>query len=281
MAGGGPPGHSSPPWPSPRRWSPSGHDRGHASSSSGSRRGQDRDVLAGRGFPFTLLPGRGHRAQRCAPSDLVRNLAAPWPGWGRRRAGGLGSWPGAGRGVVVSVGGYASLPASLAARDARGPAGAGQRRRRARARPTACSAGSPGPARSGWDGHRPARVPWSPEPRCGRRSRAVGRATEDRRAARRALGLPPGPARRGGLRRLARARRINQRGRRARRTLGAARATIDLPHRRSPGLGRRSRPTGAGAERAARASTSLRVPYEERMAAVYAAPTSWSAGPGR
>ena len=79
----------------------------------GSRRGQEAALLADQGFPFTLLPGRGI-VRRVDAASLRANLGAvvglavatakEVVGMARRRPR-----------VVVSVGGYASLPADLAA----------------------------------------------------------------------------------------------------------------------------------------------------------------------
>jgi undecaprenyldiphospho-muramoylpentapeptide beta-N-acetylglucosaminyltransferase len=91
-------------------------DRGHPRTSIefvGSSRGQDRVALAGRGFPLTLLPGRGI-VRSLGPADLVRNLGAVVGlSVGFLRALALVSR--ARPAVVVSVGGYASLPAALSA----------------------------------------------------------------------------------------------------------------------------------------------------------------------
>lgn len=79
----------------------------------GSRRGLDAELLEGAGLPVTLLPGRGI-ARRRDPRSLLANAAAvAATSWAlvlalalvlRRRPR-----------VVVSVGGYASVPLSLAA----------------------------------------------------------------------------------------------------------------------------------------------------------------------
>jgi len=90
--------------------------RGHARSTIefvGSSRGQDRVALEGRGFPVTLLPGRGI-ARSLRPSVLVQNAGAVL---GLAVAGcrALGLVWRRRPDVVVSVGGYASLAASVAA----------------------------------------------------------------------------------------------------------------------------------------------------------------------
>jgi undecaprenyldiphospho-muramoylpentapeptide beta-N-acetylglucosaminyltransferase len=89
-----------------------GHDT-KAIEMMGSRRGQEAALLATEGFPLTLLPGRGI-ARRLSPGALVDNAGAAagllWASasavarMARRRPK-----------VVVSVGGYASFPAAVAA----------------------------------------------------------------------------------------------------------------------------------------------------------------------
>ncbi len=98
----------------------------------GSRRGQDETALAGRGFPVTLLAGRGI-VRRLRPRDLATDVVAivelvtaavaAYRLVQRLRPR-----------VVVSVGGYASVAAVDGRRPPAGPAGAGQRRRRSRCR---------------------------------------------------------------------------------------------------------------------------------------------------
>ena len=90
--------------------------RGHPARSIelvGSRRGQESSLLAGEGFPLTLLPGRGivrrlDRAALAADAQAVAGLAVAacreLVDFARRRPR-----------VVVSVGGYASFPADVAA----------------------------------------------------------------------------------------------------------------------------------------------------------------------
>jgi UDP-N-acetylglucosamine--N-acetylmuramyl-(pentapeptide) pyrophosphoryl-undecaprenol N-acetylglucosamine transferase len=91
-------------------------DRGHPKTEItlvGSRRGQESVLLADKGFPFQLLPGRGI-ARRLAPRATARNAAAlAGLGWATLRSA-VGLARRRPR-VVVSVGGYASLPAGLAA----------------------------------------------------------------------------------------------------------------------------------------------------------------------
>jgi undecaprenyldiphospho-muramoylpentapeptide beta-N-acetylglucosaminyltransferase len=112
VAGGGTAGHLQPALAIAEALVAAGHPR-PTIEFVGSSRGQDRVTLQDRGFPFTLLPGRG--IVRSLRADaLARNLtslaglavAAVWA---------FGLVVRARPRVVVSVGGYASLPASLAA----------------------------------------------------------------------------------------------------------------------------------------------------------------------
>jgi UDP-N-acetylglucosamine--N-acetylmuramyl-(pentapeptide) pyrophosphoryl-undecaprenol N-acetylglucosamine transferase len=90
--------------------------RGHARSEItlvGARRGQEGVLLADAGFPLELLSGRGI-ARRLDPPTLVQNaLALLGLLWATLRAG-TSLVRGRPR-VVVSVGGYAALPAGLSA----------------------------------------------------------------------------------------------------------------------------------------------------------------------
>ncbi len=112
MAGGGTAGHLQPALAIAEALAERGHDR-QSIEFVGSTRGQDRAALEGKGFPVTLLPGRGI-VRSARPGDLARNglalaeLAAAV-------ALGLGVVLRARPRVVVSVGGYASVPAALAA----------------------------------------------------------------------------------------------------------------------------------------------------------------------
>jgi UDP-N-acetylglucosamine--N-acetylmuramyl-(pentapeptide) pyrophosphoryl-undecaprenol N-acetylglucosamine transferase len=78
----------------------------------GSARGQDRAIVDG-AYPLTLLPGRGLR-RSLRPGDLAASLggALGLVGATLRALGLVARWRPS---VVVSVGGYASAPASLAA----------------------------------------------------------------------------------------------------------------------------------------------------------------------
>ena len=162
-----------------------GHDRGTIEF-VGSTRGQDRQTLEGRGFPFTLLPGRGI-VRSVAPRDLAANLGA-MVGLAVAAVRGLGIVGRAQPRVVVSVGGYASLAASMAAVVRRVPLvlvnvdavpGAANRLLGRFARASAV----------GWEGSSLPRAvvtgtPVRPE------IAAAGRSPEHQRAARTALGLP-------------------------------------------------------------------------------------------
>jgi len=79
----------------------------------GSRRGLDRDLLAEAGVPVTLLPGRGI-VRRADPASLLANAAALCAlSWAVVLA--LGVVARRRPGVVVAMGGYASVPVALAA----------------------------------------------------------------------------------------------------------------------------------------------------------------------
>ncbi len=97
-------------------------DRGHAPTTVelyGSRRGHEATTWPTLEFPFTLLPGRGIR-RSLRPAALVANVGAVFGlGWACLRA--LGSFLVRRPRAVVVVGGYASLPAGLAAAVTRVP----------------------------------------------------------------------------------------------------------------------------------------------------------------
>jgi UDP-N-acetylglucosamine--N-acetylmuramyl-(pentapeptide) pyrophosphoryl-undecaprenol N-acetylglucosamine transferase len=185
VAGGGTAGHLQPALAIAEALVEAGHDR-DSIEFVGSRRGQDRITLDGRGFPFTLLPGRGI-VRSLRPRDLVANIGAV-AGLAVAAVRGLGVVSRAQPRVVVSVGGYASLAASMAAVVRGVPlvlvnvdavAGAANRLLGRFARASAV----------GWEGSRLPRAvvtgtPVRPE------IAAVDRGAEARPAARRRLGLP-------------------------------------------------------------------------------------------
>ena len=112
VAGGGTAGHVLPALAVARALAGRGHDRSTIEM-VGSRRGQEAALLAGEGFPVTVLPGRG-LVRRPGWSELVANVGAVLGvAWAVVRAtSAMARWRPA---VVVSVGGYASFPAGVAA----------------------------------------------------------------------------------------------------------------------------------------------------------------------
>jgi undecaprenyldiphospho-muramoylpentapeptide beta-N-acetylglucosaminyltransferase len=112
VAGGGTAGHVLPALAVARALAGRGHDRSTIEM-VGSRRGQEATLLAGEGFPVTVLPGRG-LVRKLGWSELVANLGAlAGLAWAVVRAtSAMARWRPA---VVVSVGGYASFPAGVAA----------------------------------------------------------------------------------------------------------------------------------------------------------------------
>jgi UDP-N-acetylglucosamine--N-acetylmuramyl-(pentapeptide) pyrophosphoryl-undecaprenol N-acetylglucosamine transferase len=112
VAGGGTAGHLQPALAIAEALVEAGHDR-DSIEFVGSTRGQDRITLEGRGFPFTLLPGRGI-VRSLQPRDVAANIGAA-AGLAVAAVRGLGVVNRAQPRVVVSVGGYASLAASMAA----------------------------------------------------------------------------------------------------------------------------------------------------------------------
>jgi UDP-N-acetylglucosamine--N-acetylmuramyl-(pentapeptide) pyrophosphoryl-undecaprenol N-acetylglucosamine transferase len=185
VAGGGTAGHLQPALAIAEALVDAGHGRGTIEF-VGSDRGQDRSTLEGRGFPVTLLPGRGIvRSMR--PDALRANLAA-LAGLAVAAVRGFGLVRRARPRVVVSVGGYASLAASLAAVVLRVPLvlvsvdavpGAANRLLGRFARASAV----------GWEGTQLPRAVVTGTP-VRPAIAAVNRAPEDRRAARAQLGLP-------------------------------------------------------------------------------------------
>jgi len=185
MAGGGTAGHLQPALAIAEALVDAGHERASIEF-VGSGRGQDRATLEGRGFPFTLLPGRGI-VRSLRPRALGGNAVA-LAGLGVAAARGLGVVARARPRVVVSVGGYASLAASLAAVLLRVPLvlvsidavpGAANRFLGRFARASAV----------GWEGTPLPRAVVTGTP-VRREIASVRRSLEDRRAARALLGLP-------------------------------------------------------------------------------------------
>jgi UDP-N-acetylglucosamine--N-acetylmuramyl-(pentapeptide) pyrophosphoryl-undecaprenol N-acetylglucosamine transferase len=185
MAGGGTSGHLQPALAIAEALVDSGHERGSIEF-VGSGRGQDRATLEGRGFPFTLLPGRGI-VRSLRPRALGENAVA-LAGLAVAAARGLGVVARSRPRVVVSVGGYASLAASLAAVVLRVPLvlvsidavpGAANRFLGRFARASAV----------GWEGTPLPRAVVTGTP-VRREIASVRRGPEDRRAARALLGLP-------------------------------------------------------------------------------------------
>lgn len=112
VAGGGTAGHLQPALAIAEALVARGHDRAGIEF-LGSERGQDESALSGRGFPVTLLPGRGI-VRSLAPGDLVRNARSV----GElvvAVARGVGVVGRARPRVVVAVGGYASLAGAVGA----------------------------------------------------------------------------------------------------------------------------------------------------------------------
>jgi UDP-N-acetylglucosamine--N-acetylmuramyl-(pentapeptide) pyrophosphoryl-undecaprenol N-acetylglucosamine transferase len=185
MAGGGTAGHLQPALAIAEALVDAGHRR-DTIEFVGSRRGQDRATLDGRGFPVTLLPGRGI-VRSLSLRDTGRNLDAV-AGLVVAAAQAFRLVVRSRPRVVVSVGGYASLPASLAAVALGVPLvlvnvdavpGSANRLVGRFARASVV----------GWEGTPLPRpvvtgTPVRPE------IAAVSRSPEDRRQARRALGLP-------------------------------------------------------------------------------------------
>ena len=258
-------------WPSPRRWWPPGHDRGTIEF-VGSTRGQDRMTLEGRGFPFTLLPGRGI-VRSLRPRDLVANLGAV-AGLAVAAVRGIAVVGRARPRVVVSVGGYASLAASMAAVVRRVPLvlvnvdavpGAANRLLGRFARASAV----------GWEGSPLPRavVTGTPGPPGDRRRGPGPRAAAGGPGGARAPGRPSDGGR---LRRLPRGPPHQPGGPGPGRPVEGPGRPVDLPRRRAPGVGRRAcgsgsrRPVPPPAERPGGLGL-VRVEYQDRMDLVYAA----------
>lgn len=165
-------------------------DRGHEPSTIeflGSTRGDEGPLLAGEGFPFELLAGRG-LVRRLRPADLAQNARSLVAVAGScvTAVAALGRWRPR---VVVAVGGYASFPAGLAAVVRRVPlvvvnidAVPGLTNRILGRFAAACAVGFPDtPLRRAVVTGAPVRPDIA----------AADRSPEGRRQARRALGLPP------------------------------------------------------------------------------------------
>ncbi len=265
MAGGGTAGHLQPALAIAEALVERGHDRGSIEF-VGSERGQDAATLDGRGFPVTLLPGRGV-VRSLAPRDLIGNVVS-LAGLAVAAVGGLRLLARARPRVVVSVGGYASLPAALAAVMLRIPLvlvntdavpGAANRLFGRFARASVV----------GWEGVRLPRavVTGTPvRPEIG----AVRRAPADRIAARHLLGLPPDRAVVAVFGGSLGARSLNRcvEGLTARWKQRSDVAIYHIVGRRDWD-GRTDDRAGDGADHPG--LVLVRVPFEERMAAVYAA----------
>jgi UDP-N-acetylglucosamine--N-acetylmuramyl-(pentapeptide) pyrophosphoryl-undecaprenol N-acetylglucosamine transferase len=268
VAGGGTAGHLQPALAIAEALVDAGHAR-DTIEFVGSERGQDRTALDGRGFPFTLLPGRGI-VRSLAPRDLVANLGAV-VGLAIALVRGFGVVARTRPRVVVSVGGYASLAASTAAVVLGVPLvlvnvdavpGAANRLFGRFARASAV----------GWEGNPLPRAvvtgtPVRPE------IAAVRRAPADRSAARRQLGLPEDRVTVAVFGGSLGARRINDAA------AGLADAWADRGDRSIYHVvGRRDWEGGAagtgptaGAVGVEAGLRVVRVPYEERMGLLYAA----------
>ena len=259
VAGGGTAGHLQPALAIAEALVDEGHERGTIEF-VGSTRGQDRRTLEGRGFPFTLLPGRGI-VRSLRPRAMVANLGAA-VGLALAVVRGFGVVVRARPRVVVSVGGYASLAASLAAVVTRVPLvlvnvdavpGAANRLLGRFARASAV----------GWEGSSLPRAvvtgtPVRPE------IAGVGRGHDERQAARRVLGLPEDRATVAVFGGSLGARRINT-------------AVLDLSERWKDRddrsiyhiVGRREWDEGLSVRPQATGLALVRVAYEDRMDEVY------------
>lgn len=112
ISGGGTGGHTFLALSIARALESAGHDP-QSIELVGSRRGQEGALLAGERFPLTLLPGRGI-VRRTGPADIVANARALCGlAWATCRE--VAVFARHRPKVVVSVGGYASFPADLAA----------------------------------------------------------------------------------------------------------------------------------------------------------------------
>ena len=275
VAGGGTAGHLQPALAIAEALVDLGHDRSTIEF-VGSARGQDAATLEGRGFPLTVLPGRGI-VRSLAPRTVVANL---------RSAAELCSAAGqavrlVGRAqpqVVVAVGGYASLAGAFGALIHRVPlvlvnvdAVPGAANRLFARGAAACAVG--------WEGTSLPRAvvtgtPVRPE------IAAVVRTPDARAAARAELGLPTDRAVVAVFGGSLGARRINQAvdgaaGRWATRDDLAVYHIVghrDWPsYGAGPGVERIGGDTASTGGSVPRGLDLVRVPYEQRMPAVYAA----------
>lgn len=225
----------------------------------GSARGSDRETMARRGFPVEVLPGRGI-ARSFSPATLVRNLGAV-AGIAAAVVRSLRLVRSARPSVVVTVGGYASVGPAVAALVTRTPlvvvnvdAVPGAANRLFGRFAAACLVGWPGTdlPRAVATG-----TPVRPE------IVAVTRDDAARRTARGLLGLPeerPTVVAFGGS---LGARRVNEA------VAGMAARWVGREDRSVYHIvGRRDWDAGVGS---GEAGPVVRVAYEERMAAVYAA----------
>ncbi len=274
MAGGGTAGHLQPALAIAEALVERGHRRGTIEF-VGSARGQDRAALAGRGFPVTLLPGRGI-VRRARAADLAGNAVA-LVGLGAAVVRGFGVVARSRPRVVVSVGGYASVPAALAAVVTGVPLvvvnvdavpGAANRLFGRFAR--ACA--------TGWEGTRPA--PGGGDRHSGAPGHRRGRARSRRPAPgpRRAR-APDRPGDGGGLRRIPRSPPPQPGGRRAGGPVEGPVRPGRLPHRRPTRLGA-GLPRPIRARRAVGTRPSCGSPTRSAWARSTPPPTSWCAGPG-
>jgi undecaprenyldiphospho-muramoylpentapeptide beta-N-acetylglucosaminyltransferase len=269
VAGGGTAGHLQPALAIAEALVEAGHPR-ETIEFVGSARGQDRDALAGRGFPTVLLPGRGV-VRSLKPKHLLANARAA----AELLAGAFSAYRVVTRArpqVVVSVGGYASVGPALAAVVHGVPLvlvnvdavpGAANRLFARAAR--ACAVG--------WDGTALPRAtrtgtPVRPE------IAHVDRSPSARGAARRALGLPEDRSTVAVVGGSLGARSVNEAA------VALAEAWADRGDRSIYHVvGRRdwdrfSSPSADGLDGAGAAPSGLfvrRVPYEERMELLYAA----------